>query len=507
MAALERTASVAVIGCGAMGQGIAQVAAQGGHPVLLHDARPGAAAAARDAIAAALGRLVEKGRMAAAERDAVVARLVPVSGTADLAPASLLIEAVVEDLDVKRRLFAELEERVAADAILATNTSSLSITALAAGLARPERCAGLHFFNPAPLMALVEVVSGLQTDPAVAATLHHTAAAWGKSPVHARSTPGFIVNRVARPFYAEGLRLLQERAADPATIDAVARECGGFRMGPFELMDLIGHDVNFAVTGSVWRSYFHDPRFLPSLVQQELVEAGRLGRKSGRGFYEYAAGAERPPPATAAAAPAPARVVAEGDFGPAAALVERLRAAGVAVEERPATGEGRLRLDGVRLALTDGRTATERAAAEGGGPLVLFDLALDYAAAGRIALAPADGAGEAVTATAAGLFQALGMAVSVIDDAPGLVVMRTVATLANEAADAVLQGVASAADVDVAMTKGVNYPLGPVAWARRIGLARVLGVLEALQRTYGEDRYRPSALLRRAVAGGPASAL
>ncbi len=360
---------------------------------------------------------------------------------------------------------------------------------------RPERLAGLHFFNPAPLMALVEIVSGLATALPVLDTLADTARAWGKSPVRCRSTPGFIVNRVARPFYAEGLRLMQEGAADPATIDAIVREAGGFRMGPFELMDLIGHDVNFAVTRSVHTAYFGDPRFQPSLIQQELVEAGRLGRKTGRGFYDHAPGAARPV-AAAAAGPRPSRVVVHGDPGPLAALPGLLRAAGVSVVEEP-QGDGLLLVDGVTLALTDGRSATQRAAEDGRTPLVLVDLALDYTSASRVALTTADGTAPEALATAAGLFQTLGKAVSVIDDAPGMVVLRVVAMLANEAADAALQGVAAPADIDTAMTKGVNYPLGPLAWAERIGTARVLAALDALARTYGEDRYRASALLRR----------
>ena len=500
MAALGRGTVVAVVGCGAMGAGIAQVAAAAGHRVLMADARPGAAIGAVRGIGDALARQVARGRMEAAERTALLSCLQPVDRLADLAPAGLVVEAIVEELEAKRALFRELEGIVAADAILATNTSSLSVTAIAGPLARPERLAGLHFFNPAPLMELVEVVSGLATDRAVAEALFATAAAWGKSPVRARSTPGFIVNRVARPFYAEGLRALQEGAADPATLDAVMRACGGFRMGPFELMDLIGQDVNFAVTRSVHAACFGDPRFQPSLIQQELVAAGRLGRKSGRGFYEYGAGAAKPEPADLPAAPRPSRVLVEGDLGPAQGLVPAIRSAGIAVEERD--GDGRLLVDGVFLALTDGRSATRRAAESGCRDLVLFDLAHDYGTATRIAIAVSDGAADGAAVAAAGLFQALGKRVSRLDDLPGLLVMRTVAMLANEAADAVLHGVASAADVDRAMVKGMNYPAGPLAWAEAIGLGRVVAVLDALAATYGEDRYRASALLRRKVWGG-----
>ncbi|MBP2313531.1 3-hydroxyacyl-CoA dehydrogenase PaaH [Azospirillum soli] len=511
MAGLDRSATVAVVGCGAMGAGIAQVAASAGHTVLLFDAREGAAAKAVDGIADALAKLVAKDKMREEDRVALLGRLEPVGGLAALAPSALVVEAIVEDLEVKRGLFRDLEGIVGEDAILATNTSSLPVTAIAAPLKRPERFAGLHFFNPAPLMALVEIISGLATDRAVAETLFATAKTWGKSPVHARSTPGFIVNRVARPFYAEGLRALQEQAGDPATLDAVMRECGGFRMGPFELMDLIGHDVNFAVTRSVHAAYFGDPRFQPSLIQQELVEAGRLGRKTGRGFYDYGAGVEKALAKDAPDAPRPSVVSVEGHLGPAHGLVEVIREAGITVEKLPGplptrpfgrNRIGRLVVDGVTLTLTDGRSATQHAAEIGRGDVVLFDLARDYAGATRIAIAAADGAARGSIAKAAGLFQALGKRVSVLDDLPGLLVMRTVAMLANEAADAVLQGVASAADVDTAMTKGVNYPLGPLAWAETIGLDLVVDVLDALNRTYGEDRYRASALLRRKVWGG-----
>lgn len=497
--ALPKVGIVGVVGAGAMGRGIVQVAAAAGHTVLVYDAKHGAAAAAKGAIARDLARLVDKGRMTAVAREALLARLRTCASLAEVAPAALVVEAVVEDLGVKRGLFAELEKICAPETILASNTSSLSITAIAAALQRPGRCVGMHFFNPAPVMALVEVVSGLATDPAVAAAVEATASAWGKSPVRATSTPGFIVNRVARPFYAEALRLLEEGAADPATIDAVLRESGGFRMGPFELMDLVGHDVNSAVTRSVYDACFQDPRFRPSFAQLELVAAGRLGRKSGRGFYDYAPGATKPEPATLPPGRKPRRLVVLGDPGPLEAIVALAETAGLEVER--GVGRGTLCVDGATIAASDGRSATEHAAAESIENLVLVDLALDYAVARRVALAAADQAGPEALSAAAGLFQALGKAVSPLDDVPGMAVLRTVAMLANEAAHAVAQDVACAAAVDLAMAKGVNYPIGPLAWAEKIGLDRVLFALDALARSYGEDRYRAAVLLRRKVWG------
>ncbi|NIE75884.1 3-hydroxyacyl-CoA dehydrogenase PaaC [Pantoea sp. Ap-967] len=500
MHALHSTAQVAVIGAGAMGAGIAQVAAQAGHPVKLYDNRPGAAAQAVAGIDRQLQRLVEKGKLQPADREAISARLQPVDAIEALADAQLVIEAIVENLQIKQALLRQLESLCAPACILASNTSSLSITSLAAGLQRPQQVVGMHFFNPAPLMALVEVVSGLATPPEIATTLYETAKAWGKQPVHARSTPGFIVNRVARPFYAESLRLLQEGAADCATLDALLRDAGGFRMGAFELTDLIGHDVNYAVTCSVFDAFHGDFRFQPSLVQKELVDAGRLGRKSGQGFYCYADGAECP---QALALHSQAKVdgcVVEGQLGVMQPLITRLRDRGLSVTER--AGTGLIRVGEATLALSDGRMASQRAREDGLRNLVLVDLALDYQAASRIAISwSADTTGEALDQAVALLRQA-GLNVSGLTDLPGLVVLRTVAMLANEAADAVLQGVASAGDIDLAMCAGVNYPQGPLAWAEQMGVGYTLRVLENLQRSYGESRYRPSLMLRRSVAQG-----
>ena len=508
--ALPAASTVAIFGAGAMGAGIAQVAALAGHPVQLHDARFGAADAAKKAMAETFAKLAAKGRLPVPAGEAALARVTTVGTLADACTAALIVEAIVEDLAAKRELFASLENVVAADCIIASNTSSLSITALAAGMKHPGRFVGMHFFNPAPILPLVEIVSGLATSPEVAARAYATAAAWGKSPVHAKSTPGFIVNRCARPFYAEALRLLAEQAADPATIDAVMRDAGGFRMGPFELMDLIGLDVNLAVTKGVWEACFHDPRYAPSVLQQEQVAAGHLGRKSGRGFFDYAPGAEPPAPRALEDATRPPRIAVHGELGIAAPLADRIAAGGVVVERARVDSRfpgGALRVHGdgggAWLALTDGRSATARAAAAGVANLVLFDLAFDYATTTRVAIAAADTCDDAACAAAAGALQAGGIAVSRFDDAAGLAVMRTVALLANEAAEAVMQGIGAPAAIDLAMCKGVSYPRGPLAWADALGVANVRDVVANLAAHYGDDHYRVSPLLaRRALAAG-----
>jgi 3-hydroxybutyryl-CoA dehydrogenase len=492
MTALANGAEVAVVGAGAMGTGIAQVAAQAGHRVHVFDTRMGAADAAQVQIGEALRKLVSKGKLDASEAEAAAVRVVPVHALGDLVSARLVIEAIVEDLDAKRKMFRDLEVVVAPDAVLASNTSSFSITSLAAGMKHTGRIVGMHFFNPAPILPLVEVVSGLATDRAVAELVYDTAKAWGKIPVHAKSTPGFIVNRCARPFYGEGLRILQENAADPATIDAVMRDAGAFRMGPFELMDLIGLDVNFSVTKSIWEAYFHDPRFAPSAIQAELVAGGRLGRKSGRGFYDHAADARKPLPATERACARPSSVTAVGAGPLVDGLHERIVAAGIRVERKPASGPAHFIVDGTILGPSDGRPASSIA-----GDVVLYDLAFDYRTCTRLAVARSAGCSDAAYAAAVGALQAAGIAVSAISDAAGLVVMRTVAMLANEAADAVSQDVASARDVDLAMRNGLNYPIGPLAWADAIGVAHVRAVLANLSAHYGDPRYRTSPLLRR----------
>ncbi|MEU7720265.1 3-hydroxyacyl-CoA dehydrogenase [Streptomyces tibetensis] len=492
MTALDLSSPVAVVGTGTMGQGIAQVALVAGHPVRLYDTVPGRAREAADAIGARLDRLVEKERLTAADRDAARGRLLPAEDLAELADCALVVEAVLERLDAKQALFGELEGVVSEDCLLATNTSSLSVTAIGGALRVPGRFVGLHFFNPAPLLPLVEVVSGFATDVTYATRAYETARAWGKTPVACADTPGFIVNRIARPFYAEAFAVYESQGADPATIDAVLRESGGFRMGAFELTDLIGQDVNESVTRSVWDSFFQDVRFTPSLAQRRLVESGRLGRKTGHGWYDHGDGAERPEPDTAEKRQPPAYVVAEGDLGPAAELLPMIREAGIPVRDEEEDSGSRLVLpSGGQLALADGQTSVEFR------DVVYFDLALDYRKAGRIALSASQDTSPQTLSEAIGLFQALGKQVSVIGDVPGMIVARTVARIIDLAHDAVAKGVATEEDIDTAMRLGVNYPLGPFEWSRRLGRSWAYALLDDLHLRDPSGRYAPSLALYR----------
>jgi 3-hydroxybutyryl-CoA dehydrogenase len=502
---------VGIVGAGTMGAGIAQVAAVAGHLVRLVDLRPGAAAAAVATAQDGIRRLAKRDLITGAQAEAASVRVSAVEQLADLAGCEVVIEAIAEDLAAKQALLAELEQVVGDDAPLGSNTSSLSLTALGRALRRPQRLVGLHFFNPAHRMKLVEVVRGDRSDPAYVQLATNLVRCWGKTPVQCVSTPGFIVNRVARPFYGEAQRLLEDGVADAATIDAVLREGGGFPLGPLELTDLIGQDVNLAVATSVWQQTFHDPRYAPTVGQQRLVDAGHLGRKAGRGVYAYDASgrhAEGPvtldPRTGIAAAPwtaprhlAPGYAVYSEGWNVLTPLLERAEAGGVRIlgtqpeDEAPWDDDGCADHGGVRLP-SGGRLVetTGETAAGIGEDIVVVDWVGDPETAGRVAIAAAPGARPETIAQGIGLLQAAGLEVSQVDDSPGLVVARTVAMLVNEAADLVHRGEATAADVDVALRLGAGYPRGPLEWGDAIGPSCVVWVLRALHEAVPTGRYR-----------------
>ena len=501
----EEIKTVGVIGAGTMGAGIAQVAAQGGCKVTLVDLNSEALERGIAGIAKGLDGLVARGKMDATRAQEILAAITPATELAALADADLVVEAIVERLDVKQNVFKELESICSEKTILTSNTSSISITSIGAALEHPERLAGLHFFNPAPIMKLVEVIHGLATDKAVIETLLTLAKGWGKTAVAAKSSPGFIVNRVARPYYAEGMRLVEEGVASAPMVDALLKEAGGFRMGPFELTDLIGQDVNYAVTCSVIDAYYNDPRFKPSLVQKELVDAGWLGRKSGRGFYQYENGNQIQPEL-------------EWDnirFGgffqirevirspQIEALLSRIETAGVALPSVTEGEVGEIRFaNGARLMLTNGQTTLERCVEENDPFIIQFDLALDYQKATALALSCHPEVPEEVWTEVYALLDFIGIKSIRLKDMPGLAVMRTVAMLINEAADALHYGIGSAEGIDAAMCSGVNYPTGLLSWADQLGADYFFEVLDNMNLFYGDDRYRVSpALQQHSMAG------
>lgn len=485
---MDRIATVGIVGAGAMGAGIAQVAVTGGMVALLHDRDPEAATRAIAAIGARLDRLVAKGRLSADDAAAARSRLHPAADLADLAPAGLVIEAIVENLETKQALFAELETHVADGAILASNTSSLPIGAIARACRRPERVAGMHFFNPVPLMRLVELIPAAQTAPSVVAALEQVARAMGREPVVVKDSPGFLVNLGGRAYVQEALAILHEGVAPPAVIDRAMR-AHGFPLGPFELMDLTGLDVNFPASVAIHAGYFGDPRLRSTPAHRAMAEAGLLGRKTGQGFHAYPEGAlPGPPPAPALpeSAPAAAVVLAEADAG----LAALAQAAGMGVR---AEDDGRVPV----LAAPLGEDASALAARLGLAPQRLVCLDLTGPTDRHVTLMQAPGGDTAAAAAVAAAISAAGREVALIADSCGFIGQRILAMIANLGCEMAQTGLAAPADIDRAMRLALNYPQGPLELCTALGPARVLTILQTLQRLTGDDRYRPSLWLRR----------
>ena len=489
----ERLRSIGVVGAGLMGRGIAQIAAQAGFEVTLFDVKPDAATDGRAAVAAALAKLAAKGRLAEDDAARTVGRIGVAAELGQLSHADLVIEAIVERLDAKQALFASLEAIVATSCILATNTSSLSVTAIGSACAHPERVAGLHFFSPVPLMKLVEVIAGLQTAALVIERLLAFGAALGHTPVRARDTPGFIVNHAGRGYGTEALRILGEGIADIATIDRALTDGAGFRMGPFALFDLTGLDVSQPVMESIYHQYYEEPRFRPSPLGAQRLAAGVLGRKTGRGFYDYgndAAAVAAPVPTPAA----PLHPVWVSGRDPAARerVVALLAAAGADIE-----ASARPTRDALCLVLPLGSDATTAALDEGLDPTrtVALDLLPDLAKHRTLMTTPITR--PELRDAARALFATGGASVVVIHDSPGFVVQRVLAHIVNIACDIAQQRIAAPADIDLAVRIGLAYPTGPLAWGDALGPARVLAILDQLMRAYGDPRYRPSPWLSR----------
>jgi 3-hydroxybutyryl-CoA dehydrogenase len=532
-----RAQVIGVLGAGTMGSGIAQLAARSGARALLHDpvseALERGLERARDGLAkeAARGRLTEEQARNASER------LQAVDSLEALAPCELVIEAAPERIELKHELYKRLSEIVGDECVLASNTSSLLVTAIAPAAGHPERVVGMHFFNPAPIMRLLEVVAGEQSSERSLALATATGEAMGKTVIRAHDGPGFLVNRCNRPFGLESLRLLQERIADVETIDRIARMEGGFRMGPFELMDLVGVDVGFEISKSFFEQSFGEPRWRPSQISARYTAAGLHGRKTGRGYYSYSGekGAHRPEDPEPLQTERPASGEGVVVIGGSGALADQLRgaagAAGYEVRSPHDPTGGVLpalivECDRLPMARSDGSAAEalrpepfEQPSPQGGAHLILcragslgsldpegsavgFHVLGPLAQAGLVELTRNEGSSPLAAARAERFFAALGKHVEWVGDAPGLVLGRIVCQVINECAFAFGEGVGDARDIDTGMMLGLSYPRGPLEWADELGLDQVLTVLESLCEEYREERYRPAPALRGLVHAG-----
>ncbi len=484
--------TVGIIGTGAMGRGIAQIAAQAGCRVLLLDAREGAADEAKTALAQLWGKLVEKGKMSAEAAEAAAARLEIAADHFALTYANVVVEAIVENLDAKRALFRDLDEIVSADCVLATNTSSLSVTAIAAGTKFPGRVAGFHFFNPVPLMKVVEVVAGALTEEAPLALLTTLAREWGHTPVRAQDTPGFIVNHAGRGYVTEALAILRECVAEVPVIDAILREAAGFRLGPFELLDLTALDVSHPVMESIYRQYYDDPRYRPSPIAAQRLAAGLLGRKSGRGFYRYDGAPNAEAPVSTASAWSGPVWVSDAHASAAEPVRELLQRLGAQVESGLAPSAEALIVVTPLGTDVSACVAAERLDSR---RTIGIDSLPDLGKRRTLMRSPATKAELAAQAQA--LFAGDGVPASLIADSAGFVAQRVLASIVNIGCEIVQQGVCSPEDLDRAVTLGLGYPQGPLAWGNALGPGRVLRVLVNLQERTGDMRYRPSLWLRR----------
>ncbi|MGI9480935.1 MAG: 3-hydroxyacyl-CoA dehydrogenase [Hyphomicrobiales bacterium] len=487
--------TIGVVGAGAMGQGIAQVALTGGMNVIIHDARPGGAKEGLDTVFKRLDRLVEKERISGEDAEAMKGRAKAASGMADFAGCDVVVEAIFEDLDLKREIFAELEEVVSPDAIIASNTSSLLIASIARNCIHKNRIAGLHFFNPVPLMKLVEVVRGPETDDATIATLTDVGNAMGRTPVTVKDAPGFLVNLGGRAYTTEAMRVLHEQVATVEQVDAVMRDCCGFRMGPFELADLTGVDVNYPVSQIVYEGYNQDARLRTSFPHKSLFEAGRLGRKTAYGNYRY----DEKGAMITASSP---------DLDTDAAPVSQVfvpEATGLLSEFLSDIGVKALNADDGKspiVAAPLGEDCAAFAARTGidHARLVAIDLYCNSSA--RVTIMTAPGADMSARDAAAAAISASGRKVTAIRDSAGFIAQRIQAHVANLGCEMAQIGIASPQEIDLAMRLGLNYPRGPLELAEFLGLENLFEFLNRIQSLTGDDRYRPSGWLRRRAALG-----
>ena len=482
---------VAVIGAGTMGRGIAQVCAQAGLTALLFDTRQGAAAEALTSIDKTLEGQVAKGRMTTETKQEVMQQLRPVTSLDEAAPAGLVIEAIVEDLTLKRELFRELEKRLAPNAVIVTNTSSLSVTEIAAGCSSPARVGGLHFFNPPPLMKLVEVIGGLRSDPRLVDALTAFVRHIGKHPVVAADTPGFVVNHAGRAFGPEALRIAAQGIASPREVDLLMKEAAGFRMGPFELLDLIGADVTHAVMESIYERYYEEPMYQPSAQLGVRVAGGLLGRKSKQGFYNYdGPPAASPPTVEVAVQPLPASVwIADEDGG--RELAESLKGAGIKTQ---VGGKPNAAVCFVMPLGEDATTAIVRLKLDP-ARTVAVDMLGNFRGRRTLMKTPLT-TPEALGAAVAAL-SATQVAVTVINDSPGFVVQRLLSMIVNVGCRIAELRIAAPVDIDTAVELGLNYPKGPLALGDMLGPRRVLAVLDGMQAVTHDPKYRATIWLRR----------